>query len=332
MNLSVVIIGKNEEKHIEKCLLSVLKAVSKIDACEIIYVDSASTDRSVEIVKKYPVRVIQLKPDWPLTSSAGRYLGFINTSGKYVFFVDGDTLIFKDWPEKAIDFLEKNSKAGGVAGIVHEIFIDEHGRFSGMKKNRYNTVKTGEVKVFGGIAVYKRSVLEKAGTFNPFIKATPELELSLRVRKEGYSLFRTTVPMAITYAPVRESIREIFRRGRSGLYSMGSTLKLCGTNGTALQYMRERMGFIISFGLLLSGVIVLTFLSLVFKRYDVFVLFAGITGLMFALISIKKKSVKRTLLSFVKRSVILYYTIKSLFFDRIKDPSQYPVDVLTVKE
>lgn len=51
--ISVVIITKNEEKHIEECLESVQWAD------EIIVVDSFSTDATVEICRKYTDKVFQ---------------------------------------------------------------------------------------------------------------------------------------------------------------------------------------------------------------------------------------------------------------------------------
>lgn len=56
MKLSVVIITKNEEKNIERCLKSILEV-----ADEIIVVDSFSTDNTMTLCEKYDVRLIQRK-------------------------------------------------------------------------------------------------------------------------------------------------------------------------------------------------------------------------------------------------------------------------------
>lgn len=56
MKLSIVIITKNEERNIERCLKSIIDV-----ADEIIVVDSFSTDRTVELCKKYDAKVIQRK-------------------------------------------------------------------------------------------------------------------------------------------------------------------------------------------------------------------------------------------------------------------------------
>lgn len=56
MKLSVVIITKNEERNIERCLKSIVDV-----ADEIIVVDSFSTDNTVALCEKYDVKVIQRK-------------------------------------------------------------------------------------------------------------------------------------------------------------------------------------------------------------------------------------------------------------------------------
>lgn len=58
MELSVVIITKNEERNIERCLKSIVEV-----ADEIIVVDSFSTDDTIALCEKYDVRVIQRKFD-----------------------------------------------------------------------------------------------------------------------------------------------------------------------------------------------------------------------------------------------------------------------------
>ena len=88
--LSVIIVTKNEERNISRCIKSVLSYTRNIEYVEIILVDSCSTDSTVEIAKQYPIDIIQLGKDWPHSPSAGRFTGVNNTSGKYVLIIDGD--------------------------------------------------------------------------------------------------------------------------------------------------------------------------------------------------------------------------------------------------
>ena len=57
--VSVIIKAFNEEQHIAGAIESALAALAGIDG-EVILADGASTDRTVEIAKKYPVKIVRL--------------------------------------------------------------------------------------------------------------------------------------------------------------------------------------------------------------------------------------------------------------------------------
>ena len=57
--ISIVVPTRNEEKNIEACLKSILNLDFPKDKYEILVIDGMSTDRTVEIASKYPVRIIE---------------------------------------------------------------------------------------------------------------------------------------------------------------------------------------------------------------------------------------------------------------------------------
>lgn len=93
--LSFVIIGKNESKNIIRCLTSIKTAINdyqqlkgEIDT-EIIFVDSDSTDDTVEKVNGFGgVQVVKIKG--ASNAAFGRNLGGMHATGKWIFFLDGD--------------------------------------------------------------------------------------------------------------------------------------------------------------------------------------------------------------------------------------------------
>ena len=56
MRVSVVIKALNEERHIEAAIVSALAAVAAVGG-EVILADSGSTDKTVEIARKFPIAV-----------------------------------------------------------------------------------------------------------------------------------------------------------------------------------------------------------------------------------------------------------------------------------
>src|SRR5690349_17720342 len=93
--ISVVIPAYNEEDYIENCLKSLMRQEVMPD--EIIVVNNNSTDRTEEIVKKYPVIVITENKKGTI---APRKRGFGMAKGNIIVRTDGDTGFPTNWVKK----------------------------------------------------------------------------------------------------------------------------------------------------------------------------------------------------------------------------------------
>ena len=87
INLSVVIIAKNEEKKLPDCLDS-LKWVN-----EILLVDDHSTDLTVNIARNFGARVIKARDSIRRNYSHLRNLGLEESRGIWVLYVDADEIV-----------------------------------------------------------------------------------------------------------------------------------------------------------------------------------------------------------------------------------------------
>lgn len=90
--ISVIIPNHNGESTIEKCLEATYS--SRYRNFEVIVVDDYSKDGSVEIIKKFPCKLIRL--DKHSGASKARNVGAQNSSGEIFFFVDADCLLQED--------------------------------------------------------------------------------------------------------------------------------------------------------------------------------------------------------------------------------------------
>lgn len=84
--LSVIILAKNEEQRIRACL----ESVKWVD--EIIVVDNGSTDKTLEIVKKYTQKVLMFKDQ---DFAALRNKGMEQAKGEWVLYVDADERVLE---------------------------------------------------------------------------------------------------------------------------------------------------------------------------------------------------------------------------------------------
>src|SRR5437868_2058068 len=112
--LGVVIIGRNEGERLVRCIKSVVGRVGAV-----VYVDSGSTDRSVEAAREFGVEAVLLDRAVPFTAARARNAGFRALVERHpevelVQFVDGDCEVAPGWLERAEQELAARPDAGVV--------------------------------------------------------------------------------------------------------------------------------------------------------------------------------------------------------------------------
>lgn len=90
MLLSIGLIVKNEEKYLDECL-NALQPLMKAIESELVIVDTGSTDRTVEIAKKYTDKVYFF--EWINDFAAARNYGLEKCIGKWFMYVDADEIL-----------------------------------------------------------------------------------------------------------------------------------------------------------------------------------------------------------------------------------------------
>lgn len=127
MKLSIITINRNNAEGLEKTMQSV--AAQTFKEFEYIVVDGASTDESVEIIKKYEPRFAHLK--WVSEPDTGIYnamnKGIRMASGDYIQILNSaDCLASGDVTEKMLSALEKTGNPSILYGNMIKCFPDGH--------------------------------------------------------------------------------------------------------------------------------------------------------------------------------------------------------------
>ncbi len=152
MQLSVIIVNYNVKFFLEQCLCSVTKAVKNIDA-EIFVVDNNSSDDSKTYFKEKfkTVKFIWNKKNIGFSKANNAALPF--ATGKYILFLNPDTIVPEDCFIKCLSFFEAHPDAG--ASGIH--MIDGSGKFLKESKRSFPSPVTSLYKLAGLTALFPRS-------------------------------------------------------------------------------------------------------------------------------------------------------------------------------
>jgi glycosyltransferase involved in cell wall biosynthesis len=191
--VGVVAIGRNEGQRLVDCL----KSVKRESDC-IVYVDSGSTDGSVAAAKQLGAMVVELDMARPFTAARARNEGLAALRSsrpdiQLVQFIDGDCVLARGWLQVALTFLTQRGDVAVVCGRRRERYPDAS-VYNWLCDLEWDT-PIGEAAACGGDALMRVAALETVGGFLPQLRAGEEPELCLRLREQGWKIWRLDAEM-----------------------------------------------------------------------------------------------------------------------------------------
>jgi len=214
LNVGVVVIGRNEGERLRLCLESLCGA-----ARAVVYVDSGSTDQSVATARNLGVGVVELDMRIPFTAARARNEGFrevqkVAPDLQYVQFVDGDCVVVGGWLDAAVDFLDGHAGVAVVCGRRRERF-PERSIYNRMCDIEWNT-PVGEAAACGGDAMMRVTALAGVGGYRDGLIAGEEPELCVRLRQQGWKIWRIDAEMTLHDAAMTRFVQWWRRTLRGG--------------------------------------------------------------------------------------------------------------------
>lgn len=241
--VSIIVPAYNEEDHIAKCLDSLLSLDYPKDEYEIIVANDGSTDKTAEIVEKFPVKLINLKK---VGQSKARNAGVEAAKGEILAFIDADGVMkTNNW----LKLLEKYFKDPSVV-LVTGLRSDYGSTFIGrgleainkIDLSRNKNIKKRLVKPTGGggrMAI-RRDVLERVGYFKDVIRSQ---DCALRNELRKSHVLEVFDPgIVLVHNADENSFKKFFRKN---VYGGITTAKYHRTN--------RMVGFLLPFIVLFIG-------------------------------------------------------------------------------
>jgi GT2 family glycosyltransferase len=221
--IGAVIIGRNEGPRLEQSL-----AAARVQVTTVVYVDSGSTDGSVQLARGLGAEVVELDARTRFTAARARNAGLARLTEMHprvekVQFVDGDCVLEGAWVEQAATFLDTRADVAIVTGRLTERARDAsvYNALCAMEWER----SLGEIPACGGIFMAKVAAMKEVGGFRDDLRAGEEGELCLRLREKGWKIWSLDAPMASHDAAMTRFSQWWKRTKRAGhAYAEGAAL------------------------------------------------------------------------------------------------------------
>ena len=213
--VSIIVLNWNGKKFLKNCLDSLKKLT--YPNLEIIIVDNYSTDGSQAFVKKKysEFKLLENKKNYGFAE--GNNIGFSASTGKYILFLNNDTVATPNFLKPLIEDCENDSEIGCLQPQIRLLnnknLLDEAGAFMtftgflyhyGYRKNhnleKYN-IRKEIFSAKGACILLPRKVLDKVGLFDEdFFIFFEETDLCFRLWLSGYKV--VFEPKSIIYHAV----------------------------------------------------------------------------------------------------------------------------------
>ena len=222
MDVSVIIVSYNTCELTRNCIYSVIEKTEDVDY-EVIVVDNASSDGSVEMIKTtFPqVKVIEEKNNWGFGKANN--IGAGNATGDYLFLLNSDTLLVNNAIKILYEYMQSNPKTGICGGQLVDLEghnINSHGPYPSVmrelaialfpavwlnaKSEECTTAKPINRFISGADMMINRQHFNQMKGFDPdFFMYSEDVDLSLRFKRAGYS--NCFVPEAVIIHLVNQS-------------------------------------------------------------------------------------------------------------------------------
>ncbi len=223
--VDAVVIGRNEGERLGACLSSLRGRVRRL-----VYVDSGSTDRSVDLARGLGAEVVALDLSVPFTAARARNAGLAalgDDPPDFVQLVDGDCEVDPGWIAAALHAFALHPAAVVICGRRRERF-PEASVYNMLADREWDT-PVGQARACGGDALMRYGAVMAVGGYRAELIAGEEPELCERLRAAGGEVWRIDADMTLHDAALRRFPQWWRRSVRAGhAFAEGAALHGAG--------------------------------------------------------------------------------------------------------
>lgn len=204
--LSFITVSYNGLEDTTELIKSIFNIVHTI-SYEVIVIDNASKNGDTKAIQEqFGNRVITIRSNKNLGFAGGNSLGVKQAQGKYLFFINNDTIIQEDHLAELLQVFDQSDKIGGISPKICFAYPPHHLQYAGftdlspitlrnksigfdeLDHGQYNT-PTPTSFLHGAAMIIKRNVIEKVGFMSDiFFLYYEEMDWCAQIRRAGYEL------------------------------------------------------------------------------------------------------------------------------------------------
>jgi len=175
--LTVVVLAYNSQNQIENCLKSLVGF-----ADEVVVVDGFSTDATLEICRKYGVKVIQHKFEGDFGQE--RNIGIDNAQGEWILQLDTDEIVTEGFKKEVKRILAEDSEFVAYKFLRKNFFMNHFMRYGGWYHYSLHFFKKGFARYKGKVH-HDLIVDGKVGIINGEIEHYPFQDFSQFIERQN---------------------------------------------------------------------------------------------------------------------------------------------------
>jgi len=218
--LSVIIPCRNERRHIETCVKSILDQERPSGGMEVIVVDGLSDDGTREILK----RLVKEHPELRVVDNPRRLTpcamnaGIREARGEYIAILGAHCDYAADYLRTCVELLHEHPEVSCTGGPIISAGTSLFGQAVAAAMS--HPVGIGNARHrhpnFEGYAegacypVFRKEVFETIGLYDEMLVRNQDDELNYRLTKQGGKVFLS--PRARSTYFVRETVKSLFRQ------------------------------------------------------------------------------------------------------------------------
>ena len=185
-DVSFVVIARNEEFAVERCLRALLSM--PLDNCEILAIDSDSTDGTLDVMRRHASAsaiVSVFRCSGHVNAAVARNVGLERAGKKYICFCDGDTEWESEFLRQALEIMEAGEADAVTGSLKNQVYSPSYERVLDTKA-RVSFPSQRTVYCCGGNFIVRRAVARDVGRWDERMVCNEDIDYTLRLSRRGH--------------------------------------------------------------------------------------------------------------------------------------------------